>query len=171
MNREHICIFGFRGGDRLKFGDVIMATASAYVIFALLFAVLGLVLVPAGSYPGLLATGSMSIFVGGLAAGYVFAEKIREGSRMRSIVKIVVLFTVAGIFTSLMLYGAIGHYNAVVDETLQKMFSTGSWTNSDWFTFETMYLYFNTALNAVFDLVLVFIGLYLGSMLRKPKKA
>ncbi len=66
-----------------------------------------------------------------------------------------------------MLYSGVGHYNAVADEALQKMFSTGSWTNMDWFTFETMYLYVNTALNAVFDLVLVFIGLYLGSM-RKP---
>lgn len=62
----------------MKFGDVIMARASAFVIFVLLFPVLGLVLVPAGSYPGLLATGSVSLFVGGLVAGYVFAEKIRE---------------------------------------------------------------------------------------------
>lgn len=86
---------------------------------------------------------------------------------MRSIGKIVVLFTAVSIFISLMLYSAVGHYNALADETLQKMFSTGSWTNTDWFTFETMYLYLNTALNAVFDLVLGFIGLYLGSM-RKP---
>ena len=80
---------------------------------------------------------------------------------------IVVLFTVVAIFVSLMLYSAIGHYNAVVDENLQKMYSTGSWTNTDWFSYESMVLYLNTGLNAVIGLVLGFIGLYLGSM-RKP---
>jgi hypothetical protein len=164
--RTHVCL-GFIGGDRLKFGDVIMATASVSVIFVLLFAVLSLVLVPAGSYLGLLVTGIVSILVASLVVGYVFAEEIREEPRMRSIAKIVVLFTVVSIFVSLMLYSALGHYNALVDENLQKMYSTGSWTNTDWFSYESMVLYLNTGLNAVIGLVLGFIGLYLGSM-RNP---
>jgi hypothetical protein len=167
---KYNCLFDFEGGDRLKFGDVVMATASASVIDVLLFAVLGLVLVPAGSYSGLLVAGSVSGLVASLVVGYVFAEQIREESRMRSVAEIVVLFTVVIIFVSLMLYGAIGHYNALVDENLQKMYSIGSWTNTDWYSYEVMSLYLSTALNCVILLVLGFIGLYAGSML-KPKKS
>ena len=144
-----------------------MATASASVVFVFVYAVLAIVLVPAASYSGLLTTGILSLFVGGLVAGYVFAGKIREESRVRSIAKIAVLVTFVTIFLSLMLYSTVGHFNALVDEDLQKMYSTGSWTNTDWFSYESMVLYLNTGLDAVFGLVFGFIGLYLGSM-RKP---
>jgi hypothetical protein len=151
----------------LKFGDVIVATASGSVIFVFVYAVLSLVLVPAGSYSGLLATGIVSLLVSGLVVGYVFAEKIREESRMRSIGEIVVLVTFVVIVFSMMLYSTVEHYNPLVHEDLVKMFSTGSWANIDWFSYESMVLYLNTGLNAAMGLVLVFIGLYLGSM-RKP---
>jgi hypothetical protein len=82
-----------KGGDGLKFGEVVMATATASVVYALLRAVIGLAL--AASYSGTLATGITSFLFGGLVAGYVFAGKIREDSRMRSIAKIIVLFLFA----------------------------------------------------------------------------
>jgi hypothetical protein len=144
-----------------------MATASASVVFVFVYAVLAIVLVPAASYSGLLTTGILSLFVGGLVAGYVFAGNIREESRVRSIAKIAVLVTFVTIFLSLMLYSTVGHFNALVDEDLQKMYSTGSWTNIDWFSSESMVLYLNTGLDAVFGLVFGFIGLFVGSM-RKP---
>jgi hypothetical protein len=147
-----------------------MATASASVVFVFVFAVLAIVLVPAASYSGLLTTGGLSLFVGGLVAGYVFAGKIREESRMRSIAKIAVLITLVSILFGLMLYSTVGHFNALVDEDLQKMYSTGSWTNMDWFSYESMVLYINTGLNGVFGLVFGFIGLYLGSMRRASSK-
>jgi hypothetical protein len=144
-----------------------MATASASVVFVFVYAVLAIVLVPAASYSGLLTTGILSLFVGSLVAGYVFAGKIREESRMRSIAKIAVLVTFVTIFLSMMLYSTVGHFNALVDEDLQKMYSTGSWTNMDWFSYESMFLYLNTALDGALGLMLGLIGLYLGSM-RKP---
>jgi hypothetical protein len=42
---------------------------------------------------------------------------------------------------------------------------------TDWFYYEAMVLAANTALNGVLALVFGFIGLYAGSMLRKPKKS
>jgi hypothetical protein len=64
-------------------------------------------------------------------------------------------------------FGAIGHYSALVDESLQNMFSTGSWTSTDWYSYEVMVLASSTALNVAYTLALGFVGLYLGSM-RKP---
>jgi ABC-type transport system involved in multi-copper enzyme maturation permease subunit len=144
-----------------------MATVSGFVIFFFVFAVLGLVLVPAASYSGLLANGSVSFLVSGLVVGYVFAGKIREESRMRSIAKIVVLVTFVVIIVTLMVYSTVESYHALVDENLPKMYNTSSWTTTDWYSYETWYLYLTTAFNAVIGLVLVSIGLYLGSM-RKP---
>jgi hypothetical protein len=148
----------------LKFGDVVMATVAGSVIFSFVFAVLGLVLVPAGSYSGLLAASVVSFLVSGLVVGYVFADQIREESRMRSIGKIVVLVTFVVFIVSLMIYSTVGHYHDLVKENLQKIYDTTSWTNTDWYSYETMYLYFSTALDAAIGLVLVFIGTYLGSM-------
>jgi hypothetical protein len=54
---------------------------------------------------------------------------------------------------------------------LQSSFSTGSWTTSNWFYFEAMVLMVNTALNGVLTLVFGFIGLYAGSVMKKPKKS
>ena len=43
--------FGFKGGDRLKFSDVILAVATVAVIDVLVYYVLGIALIPSmGSY-------------------------------------------------------------------------------------------------------------------------
>jgi len=63
------------------------------------------------------------------------------------------------------------YHGAWTKETLQSMFQTGSWTTVDWFVYEQLGLLMNVALNVVSVLVLGFIGLYAGSMLRKPKKS
>jgi hypothetical protein len=160
----HIC---FGGGDGLKFGDVITAVASLAVVCLLVESVLGIALIPMYSSWGLDATSIVSFLVSGLIVGYVFAGKIREGSRMISIGKVVVLFAVVIMFAVRIGYGAIGHFGAMVDETLGNMYSTGSWTNTDWFAYEHMALTELTVVPVVFALVFGFIGLYLGSM-RKP---
>jgi len=163
-----MCVFGFKGGDRLKFGDVVMATASAFVIYCLLYAALALVLISVDW--GLYAAAYVSPLLAAVVVGYAFAGKIREESRIRSIGKIVVLLTVLVLFIYWTSY-SIGHTMAFIDESLRDMFSTGSWTTKDWVIYETMYVSVNTAAVAVFAAVLDFIGLYAGSMLRKPKKS
>jgi len=51
------------------------------------------------------------------------------------------------------------------------MFSTGAWTTVDWFVYEQLALSIDVALNILFALVLSFVGVYVGSILRKPKES
>jgi len=151
----------------LKFGDVVMAVASAFVIYFLLYAVLALMLISVNW--GLYAATYASPLLAAVVVGYAFAEKIREESRIKSIGKIVVLLTVLVMFIYWTSY-SIGHASAFIDEYLKNTFSTDSWTTMDWASYETMYISVNTAAVAVFAAVLDFIGLYVGLMLRKPTK-
>jgi hypothetical protein len=155
----------------LKFGDVIIAAASTAVIEWLIFGVLTFMLVPVNSYWGFETAALVSLLLAAVVVGYVFAGRIRAESWMKSIGKIVLLFAVWTIFISMIMYSTVGHYGTLVDEGLQNTFSTGSWTTTDWFYYEAMVLAANTALNGVLALVFGFIGLYAGSMLRKPKKS
>ena len=124
-------------------------------------------LVPMNSYWGLNIAFIVSVLVAALIVGYVFAGKIREESRMASIGKVVVLSAFVIMFAAMIIYGAIGHYDAAIDEYLQDTYSTGSWTNTDWVAFEHMMLVEWTVFPVVYALAFNFVGLYLGSM-RKP---
>ena len=88
MKGEQTCVFGFKGGDRLNFRNIVMATASVVLIEWLIFGVLALLLVPANSYWGFEIAAIVSLVVAGVVIGYVFGGKIgEESSRMRSIGK------------------------------------------------------------------------------------
>ena len=152
----------------MKFSDVILAVASTFVIYWLLYAVL--IIVSLSVVWGVYVATYVSPLISAIVVGFVFAGKIREESRLRSIGKIVVLTTALIMLVYYMSY-TIGHTGAFIDESLQNMFSTGSWTTLDWVRYETMYVMVNTAAVAVFAALLDFIGLYAGSMLKKPKKA
>jgi hypothetical protein len=156
----------------LKFGDVILAVATAAVIDVVVVAVLLTVLVPPlGSSWGLNVAAFVSIIVAGLLVGILFAGQIQEESRMKAVGQIAVLAAFVELFAVLIAFPTNGYYGAWTTETLQGMFSTGAWTTVDWFTYEGMMTYWYVALNVVLTFVLGFIGLYAGSMLRKPKKA
>ena len=169
--RTHVC-FGFIGGDRLKFSNVILAVATVAVIDVLVYLVLGIALIPSvGSYWGLNSAAILSLLVSGLVVGFVFAGKIQEESRTRAVGKIAVLFGAVTSSAVMISNSANGYYSAWVKETLQSMYSTGTWTTTDWYVYEQLALVEQVALNVVLALVLGFIGLYVGSMLRKPRKS
>jgi len=151
----------------LKFGDVIVAVASWAVVYLLVYSVLSIALVPMDSFWGLNVAFVVSVLVSALIVGYVFAGKIQEESRMASIGKLAVLSAFVIMFAAMIIYGAIGHYSAAIDEYLQNTYSTDSWTNADWAAYEGVVLVLNTVVNVLGVLVLGFVGLYLGSM-RKP---
>jgi len=163
---------GLKGGDRLKFSDVIMAVATLAVIMVMIEFSLAISLVPyAGTYWGLNAAGIVSIFVSALAVGFVFAGKIQEESRIKAIGKIAILSGAVMLFAAMISVSANGYYDAWVKESLQSMFSTGTWTTADWYIYEQMALISQVAYNVILTIVLGFIGLYAGSMLRKPKES
>jgi flagellar biosynthesis protein FliQ len=153
----------------LKFGDIIIAVASLLLVAWFIDTLLNFVLIPASaSYGGDFAY-ILSVLISGLVVGYVFAGKLREESRMASIGKVVILFAVVMMLVVSM-SGSIGHYNAWADENLTNMYgktTTSSWSNAQWFWYETALLTMVASLYAVYTLVFGFIGAYLGSM-RKP---
>lgn len=156
----------------MKFSDVILAVATVTVIDVLVYFVLGIALIPSmGSYWGLNSAGILSMLVAGLVVGCVFAGKIQEESKMRAIGKVAVLFGAVMSSVVVLSASANGYYSAWVKETLQSMYSTGAWTTMDWYVYEQLALVELVALNVILALALGFIGLYAGSMLRKPKKS
>jgi hypothetical protein len=155
----------------LKFGDVILAVATTAVIGLLISTVLLMFLVsPLGSYWAQNASGILAWLVGGLLAGYIFALKIQEESRINAVGKITVLLALVILIALMLMAAGNSYYAAYTKENLQSIFKTGSWTTTDWFVYENMATSVYVSLNVVLTLVLGFVGLYAGSMLRKPKK-
>jgi hypothetical protein len=154
----------------VKFGDVITAVASLTVISLLLVFLFLAVLVPVDSTWGLDVANTLSILVASLIVGYVFAVKIQEDSRMRAVGKIAVLSTVVMAFATMTSLAVNPYMGAYMDESIASMFTTSGWTTVDWLSYSHVVVMMIVAVNCVFALVFSFIGLYAGSMLRKPKK-
>jgi len=155
----------------LKFGDVITAVASLTVVSSLLSSVFLAVFVPVDPYWGLDVAGILSILVASLIVGYVFAAKIQEGSRMGAIGRIVVLFSVVIMFVFMASMAVNPYVEAMMEEDLESKFSTSGWATTDWLGYSHLVLAMMAAFNVVFALVFGFIGLYIGSRLRKPSKS
>jgi len=154
----------------LKFGDVITAVASLSAAYILLSFVLSAVMIPLNSYWGVDIATIVSILVSSLIIGYVFAVKIHEESRRGAISRIVVLFTLVFTFFTMALF-ANPYTGVSMQEVLESMFPTSGWTTMDWVSYSQLVLVMIVALNVVFAFVFGFIGLYAGSVLRKPKRA
>ena len=152
-------------GEKLKFGDVVTGVASLVLIGFLVDFVLKYVFVPLNSTMSEMLAYGIAFLAASLIVGYVFALKIQDESRIRAIGGIVVLSTFM-----LMLFLLAWIANPIaspwVKDSLENLFNTSGWTNYDW----SAYLALAVTLEVVLALVLSFIGLYVGSMLRKPKK-
>jgi hypothetical protein len=159
------------GGDLLKFSDVIIATVSLLLVFWFVNTLLNFVLIPASASYGGDVANMLSVLISGLVVGYVFAGKLREESRWVSIGKVVVLSAVAMILIVGVMSPTIEHYNAWADENLNNIYgktTTSSWSNFQWFWYELALLMMVASIYGLYTLLFSFIGLYIGSMLRKP---
>jgi len=155
----------------LRFGDVVTAVASLVVILVLVDFLLGIVLIPAiGLDWGGYVTGAVSIFLTAFIVGYVFARKIWEEAGMEAIAKITVLGAVLMVFY-VVNFPALGDWTPAVKEAIQKAHPTSTFSTSQWVTLESMALTQTVAINMVMAIVFGFIGLYVGSMLRRPAKS
>jgi len=156
----------------LKFGDVVMAVATAAVIFVLISFLLDMALFPAiGYYWGLNVGFIVSIFLATLIIGYIFAAQIWE-ARMKAIAKITILAAVLMMFTVVIEVAALGTYwTTWVHETYLDSNPGANPSVFDWYAIGSMYLGSQVVLNVVIVLVLAFIGLYIGSMFKRPAKS
>jgi len=143
--------------------------ASLSVAFILFDFVLSAVMIPVNSSWGVDVATIVSILASSLIIGCVFAGKIQEGSRRGAVSIIVVLFALVLTFFTMALF-ANPYTGVSMQEVLESMFQTTGWTTMDWVAYSQLVFIMIVALNIVFALVFGFIGLYAGSMLRKPKK-
>jgi hypothetical protein len=150
----------------LKFSDVIIATASIVFFALILDAVLMVAFAPLNSptMSDMLSTIISSLVVS-LIVGYVFALSIQEESRIKAIGSIVVLAATAVLFF-MAIWIASPFESPWFKEGLNIMFNTSGWTNYDW----AAYTAFEVSVIAIMVSIVSLIGLYIGSMLRKPKK-
>jgi hypothetical protein len=130
-----------------------------------------MVLTPAfGIYWGGIVTGVVSTFLSALVVGYIFAGKILE-ARRETIAKIAVLSAALVMVSTVNLVAALPDFGPNLKEIYQEMYPNAvNWSLSEWLAAEMMIIYLEMVLNAVTALVLGFIGLYVGSMLRRPAK-
>jgi hypothetical protein len=149
----------------LKFSDVVVAAASLVLVGFLIDFFLKGVFVLLNSTASELVAWVIAFLAASLIVGYVFALKIQDGSRTGAVGSIVVLSAFA-LMLSLMVWIANPLASPWVAESLEDLFNASGWTNYDW----SAYLALAVALEVVVALVLSFIGLYVGSVLRKPKK-
>jgi small-conductance mechanosensitive channel len=107
--------------------------------------------------------GIISFLVASLVVGYVFALKIQEESRIKATGLIVVLsgFTVL-IFISIWM--ANGFAYPWFRDSINSMFNRTAWTDYDL----NAYAALAASVQVIMTVVVSFIGLYAGSMLRKP---
>jgi len=151
----------------LKFSDAVIATVSLVLVGLILDAFLLVAFVPlnSNSMSEMLAF-IIAFLVASLVVGYVFALKIHEESRIKAIGVIVVLST----FTFMLFYGvwiANPFASPWFRDSLNDMFNTSGWTNYDWDAYSAL----TVSVIAIIASVIIFIGLYAGSMLRRPVKS
>ena len=152
----------------MRFGDVITAVASLFLITVLisyplemlLISLLGLSLAP--------TIGALiSVLIGGLLVGYVFAGKTDEG-RKEVLVKISILFTVLMLFSIVLNNAVLGQYfTNWVQETYMESNPTASLTTFEWFLIGGLFIGSQMFMNAIILFVFSLIGLFAGSRVRR----
>jgi hypothetical protein len=148
----------------LKFSDCIIATVSLFLLGFILDTFL---MVAFGSLSASSTSDTLAFVISGLVAslvvGYVFALKIQEESRIRATGVIAVLSA----FT-LLIFMAIAIANNFaypwMQDSLNSMFNRTTWTDYDF----NAYAAFSLSVQTIIGLVIIFIGVYIGSMLKKP---
>ncbi len=156
----------------MKFGDVVTAVASSVVVMVLIHFPLMIVLIPAlGSYWGINVSAIISVLLSALIVGYVFAAKIWEESRMEAIAKITVLAALLMAFAVVMEVAAMADWTTWVKETYLEANPGASLSAFEWYVVEGTYLGAMMFLNVIIVLLLGFIGLYVGSMFKRPAKS
>ena len=160
------------GDDSLRFGNILTAIASLFLITVLVSYPLETVLIPAlGFYWGPTLGALVSVLISSLIVGYIFARKMFEG-RKESIAKISVLFAVLMIFSVVINNAALGEdFTQWVHETYQEANPTASLSTFEWYVIGGLFIGSQMFMNAITLVPLSFIGLYVGSMLRKTVKS
>ena len=154
----------------MRFGDVITAVVSLFLVTVLISYPLEIVLIPIlalQSNPPIGA--SISVFIGTLLIGYVFSGRMID-SRRESIVKISVLFTVLMLFSIVLNNAVLGQdFTEWVHESYLESNPTASPSSFEWFLIGGLSIGSQMFMNGIVLLLLTLIGLFIGSMVKKKQ--
>jgi len=161
-----------RGGERkLKFGDIIIAVASQITVGVLIMFPATLVFTPAlGNLGGFTLSAVIAFLLSAIIVGYIFTQSIWEENRTKTIAKITVLFTVLVMVIVLIENAASSDWTPMVKENYKDAYPAASPSTSDWYYIERLALIEDDFMNVVLMLAITFVGLYIGSTLKKPTK-
>jgi len=156
----------------LKFGDVVMAAASAVVIFVLIGFPLHLVFIsPLGYYWGSIVGSIIAILISAVIIGYVCAGKIWEEKRITAIGQIAILAAVLMGFAAMIEVAALPHWGAWAQAQYEADNPGVVVSETDWYYIEGIILGLQVFINVILVLLLGFVGAYVGSMFKKPVKS
>ena len=147
----------------MKFSDAAIAAALLFVVSFILCSFLAVPFVSLKNYTALVS-GVVSGLIVSIIVGYLFAVKIKEDSRLRTIGIIALLATVAA-WLLIEGWSANPLASPAIKDMIQSMFKTAAWTDYDWYS----YTAFVVALETLVFFVVNFVGLYIGSMLNRKR--
>ena len=154
----------------MRFGDIIIAVASLFLVTFLISYPLEIALIPILGLSSAPTIGALvSVLLGGLIIGHIFSRKMGN-VRKEAIVTISILFTVLMIFSIILNNAVLGNYfTNWVNETYQESNPTESLTSFEWFVVGGLFIGSQMFMNIIILFVFSFIGLYSGSTLRKKR--
>lgn len=157
-----------------KFGDVITAVASAVVLSVIIGTVIGLAFSVSASVASSGWGGDVEsivgIFVSAAIVGYVFARRIWSENGLEAITKISVLGAVVELLYVVNL-PSLPSFGSVVTQAITNAYPNSTFSASQSLQLEIGVLAEVVFVNVVIALVVGFVGLYVGSKLRKKPKS
>ena len=156
----------------MRFGDVITAVASLFLVTVLISYPLEIVLISAlGLHSGPPIGASISVLLSAIVIGYFFSGRMENG-RKESIAKIALLFTVLMVFSIVLNNAVLGNdFTNWVHESYQESNPTASLTTFEWFLIGGLFIGSQMFMNTIVLFLFSLIGLFIGTMLKKtPNK-
>ena len=129
-----------------------------------------LALAPAlGEYNAFELSGFVVCFLGPVITGHIYAKQIREENRTKTILKIAVLVAFIAMFMVLV-EDAVVEWAPYYKAEYLKANPTATPTASEWYNIQLSALSMEVFAAAAVMLAFTFIGLYIGSTLKRPTK-
>jgi hypothetical protein len=152
----------------VRFGDVITAAASLFLIAILMSYPLEVVMVSTldlQSGPPIAAV--VSVLLSALIVGYVFSGRMNTGRR-EAILRISVLFTVLMLFSIILNNAVLGEdFSSWVHESYLESNPGASLTSFEWFMVGGAVIGSQMFMNVIILFIFSFTGLFVGSRLKK----
>ena len=152
----------------MRFGDVITAAASLFLIAILMSYPLEVVMVSTldlQSGPPIAAV--VSVLLSALIVGYVFSGRINNGRR-EAIFRISMLFTVLMLFSIILNNAVLGEdFSSWIHESYLESNPDASLTSFEWFMVGGVVIGSQMFMNVIILFIFSFTGLFVGSRLKK----